>query len=127
MIKLLDNMHKYKTMLSYCLKRRKNTKNRNPKISETSDGRTMILSNCNICGSKKWKFINKQEANGLLSSLGIKTPLSKISLVGPSFVLNVISLNSHYNNSKKWMKQFNKFLLAGDKFMSKMHLNGIYL
>ena len=42
----------------------------------------MILSNCAICGSEKSKFIKKQEANGLLSSLGIKTPLSKIPLLG---------------------------------------------
>ena len=34
----------------------------------------MILSNCAICGSKKSRFIKKQETNGLLSSLGIKTP-----------------------------------------------------
>ena len=61
----------------------KNTKNINPKISETSNGKTMILSNCAICGSKKSKFIKKQEANELLSSLGIKTPLRKIPLVGP--------------------------------------------
>ena len=61
----------------------KNTKNINPKISETSNGKTMILSNCAICGSKKSKFIKKQEVNELLSSLGIKTPLRKIPLVGP--------------------------------------------
>ena len=41
----------------------------------------MILSNCAIRGSKKSKFIKKQKANGLLSSLGIKTSLSKIPLL----------------------------------------------
>ena len=55
----------------------------NPNISANSNGKTMILSNCAICGGKKSKFIKKQEANRLLSSLGIKTPLRKISLVGP--------------------------------------------
>ena len=84
-MKLLDKMHKYKTMLSYCLKCRKNTKNINLKISATSNCKTMTLSNCAICGSKKSKFIKKQEANGLLSSLGIKTPLSKIPLLGNVF------------------------------------------
>ena len=84
-MKLLDKMHKYKTMLSYCLKCRKNTKNINLKISVTSNCKTLILSNCAICGSKKSKFIKKQEANGLLSSLGIKTPLSKIPLLGNVF------------------------------------------
>ena len=69
-------------MLSYGLMRRKNTENINPKMSGTSNGKTIILSNCAICGSKKSKFIKKQEANGLLSSLRIKTPLSKIPLLG---------------------------------------------
>ena len=42
----------------------------------------MILSKCAICGSRKSKFIKKQEANGILSSLGIKTLLSKIPILG---------------------------------------------
>ena len=42
----------------------------------------MILSKCAICDSKKSKFIKKQEAKGVLSSLGIKTPLSEIPLLG---------------------------------------------
>ena len=43
----------------------------------------MLLSNCTVCDSKKSKFLKQQEASGLLSSLGIKAPLSKIPLVGP--------------------------------------------
>ena len=43
----------------------------------------MILSKCTVWDSKKSKFIKQQEANGLLSSSGIKTSLSKIPLVGP--------------------------------------------
>ena len=35
----------------------------NPNISANSNGKTMILSNCAICGGKKSKFIKKQEAN----------------------------------------------------------------
>ena len=54
-------MHKRKTMLSYCLNCRKNTENINQKLSGTSNGKTMLLSNCAICGSKKSKFIKKQE------------------------------------------------------------------
>ena len=42
----------------------------------------MILSKCAISGSKKSKFINKQEASVLLSKLGIKAPLSKIPILG---------------------------------------------
>ena len=38
---------------------------------------------CAVCDSKKSTFIKEQEASGLLSSSGIKTPLSKTPLVGP--------------------------------------------
>ena len=48
----------------------------------TSNGRTMILSKCVICGSKKSRFIKNQEAKGLLSNLRIRTPLSKVPLLG---------------------------------------------
>ena len=63
-------------MESYCLKCKKYTKNINPQVSSTSNSIFMILSKCAICGSKKSKFINKQEAKGLLNNLGIKTPLN---------------------------------------------------
>ena len=72
-------------MKSYCLKCRKDTENINPRVSNTSNGRTMILSKCAICGSKKSRFIKKQEAKGLLSNLGIKTPLSKVPILGYVF------------------------------------------
>ena len=42
----------------------------------------MILSKCALCGSKKSRFVTKQEASGLLSNLAIKIPLSKIPLLG---------------------------------------------
>ena len=42
----------------------------------------MILSKCTTCNSKKSKFVNKQEAKGLLSKLGIKTPFSKLPILG---------------------------------------------
>ena len=68
-------------MESYCLKYRKYTKNINPQVSSTSNGILMILLKCAICSSKRSKFINKQEAKGLLSKLGIKTTLSKIPIL----------------------------------------------
>ena len=43
----------------------------------------MLLPKCAVCDSKKSQFIKEQEANGLLSSLGIKTPLNEIPLLGP--------------------------------------------
>ena len=73
-------MYKYK-IKSYCLKRRKDSENINLKVSKTSNGRTMLLSNCAICGSKKSRFINNQEAKRLLSNLGIRAPLSKVPIL----------------------------------------------
>ena len=69
-------------MESYCLKCKKNTENIDPKVSASRNGRIMILSKCVICGSKKSRFINNQKAKGLLSKLGIKTPLSKVPILG---------------------------------------------
>ena len=69
-------------MLSYCLKCKKKPESINPKVLKTTNGKTMILSKCAICGSKKSKFIREQQAKGLLSNLGIKTPLNKIPLLG---------------------------------------------
>ena len=68
-------------MLSCCLKCKNYTESINPKVSATSNSKIMILSKCGICNSKKSKFIKKQEAKGLLSNLGIRTPLSKIPLL----------------------------------------------
>ena len=56
-------------MKSYCLKCRKDTENINPRVSKTSNDRTMVLS-------------KHQEAKGLLSNLGIRTPLSKVPILG---------------------------------------------
>ena len=71
-------------MLSYCLKCRKNTESKNPKVVRTKTGRIMLLLKCEVCDSKKLKFIKEREASGLLlSSLGIKTPLNKIPLLDP--------------------------------------------
>ena len=70
-------------MLSYCLKCRKSTESKNPKVARAKNGRIMLLSKCAVCNSKKSKFLKQQEASGLLSSLGIKKPLNKIPLSGP--------------------------------------------
>ena len=69
-------------MKSYCLKFKKDTENINSRVSNTSNGRTKILSKCAICGSKKSRFIKDQEAKGLLSNLGVRTPLSKVPILG---------------------------------------------
>ena len=68
-------------MLSYCLNCRQNTESKNPKVVRSRNGKIMLLSKFAVRDNKKSKFIKQQEASGLLSSLGIKTPVIKIPLV----------------------------------------------
>ena len=71
-------------MLScYNLNCEKNADSKNPKIARTKIGRITLLSKCAVCDSKKSRFIKDQKASRLLSSLGIRTPLIQITLVGP--------------------------------------------
>ena len=72
-------------MLSYCLKCRKITESKNLKVVRKKTGKIILLSKCELCDSKKSKFIKEEEASKLLSSLGIKKPLNKIPL--PSLLL----------------------------------------
>ena len=70
---------------TYCLVRKKYSKNNNPKIVRNRQNRLMIQSNCTTCGSKKSRIIKEQQAMGILSNLGIKTPLSKVPLLNILF------------------------------------------
>ena len=72
-------------MKTYCIKCRKYTENLNSKIFKTKKGRLIMQSKCTECGFKKSRFVKKQEAKGLLSSLGLKTRLSKKPLFGDIF------------------------------------------
>ena len=65
-------------MQTYCVSCRKNTENKDAEVIKTKNGRLQMRSHCSICGNKKSRFIKEQEAKGILSSLGIRTPLSKI-------------------------------------------------
>ena len=78
-------------MESYCLKCKKHTKNINPQVSNTSNGKIMILPKCAIYDGKKSWFIKKQEAKGLLSKLGITTPFSKLPILGD--ILFLVCIN----------------------------------
>ena len=98
-------------MFSYCLEYRKNVESKNPKVARTQNRRTMLLSKCEVYDSNKSKFIKELEASGLLTSLGIKTPLSEIPLLGPRLFYEY-----------KMNEMVNKFLLAGGKYMPEMHL-----
>ena len=68
-------------MKTYCLQWRKDTENIDPKILRKKNNWLVMQSKCSVCGIKKSRFIKEQEAKGLLSNLGIKTPLSKIPLL----------------------------------------------
>ena len=52
---------------------------------KTKNNRLMLSPKCSVCGNKKSRFIKEQEVKGLLSNLGIKTPLSKIPLLNILF------------------------------------------
>ena len=69
-------------MFTYCLKCKKNTKNIDAKMLKAKNGRLNLLSKCAVCGSKKSRFMKEKEAKGLLSNLGIRTPLRKVPLLG---------------------------------------------
>ena len=72
-------------MKNYGVKSRNNAENINPKMVKTKNGRLHMQSKCPVCRIKKSRFVKEQEAKGLLSNLGIKTPLRKIPLLNVLF------------------------------------------
>ena len=72
-------------MKIYWVKCRKDTENIDTEMVRTKNNRLIMQSKCPICGIKKSSFVKEQEAKGLLSNLGIKTPLSKIPLLNILF------------------------------------------
>ena len=62
-------------MKSYCLKCRKDTEHINPRVSNTSNDRTMIQN------EQKSRFIKDQKAKGLLSNFSVRTPISKVPIL----------------------------------------------
>ena len=73
-------------MKTYFVTCRIDTENIDLKMVRTKNNSLIIQAKCPHCGIKKSRFVKEQEAKGLLSNLGIKTPLSKIPL------LNVLSV-----------------------------------
>ena len=62
------------------MKCKKNTENINQRVSKTVHGKTMLLSNCAIRGSKRPRFIKKEE-----DRLDLRTPLSQVPLLDDIF------------------------------------------
>ena len=67
-------------MLTYSLVCKKNMENKDAKMVKTKNDKLTLPSNCAVCVNKKSRYMKEQEAKGLLSNLGIRTPLSKIPL-----------------------------------------------
>ena len=72
-------------MKTYCVKCKKDTDNIDPKMFRTKNNRLLMQSKCSVCKNKKSRFVKEQEAKGLLSELGIKTPFIKIPLLNVLF------------------------------------------
>ena len=68
----------------------------------------MSLSRCTICDSQKSRFIKNQEAKGLSSNLGTRTPLSKVQRLGDILFWMEFSWMCMLN-CIKWMKQLISF------------------
>ena len=67
-------------MKTYYIVCKKDTENKN-----TKNGRIILKSICLECNNKKSGFISKNKGSGLLSSLGIRTPLSRVPLLNVLF------------------------------------------
>ena len=65
-------------MKTYCIVCKKDTEDKNPNVFKTKIERLILKSVCSVCNKTKSRFISKNEGSGLLSSLGIRTPLRKI-------------------------------------------------
>ena len=104
-IKYTENS-KSKTMLSYCVRCRKNTESKNPKVVRTKNGRVMLLSKCSVSNCKKLRFSKEQEVRKVLSNL----TLVKIMLLSNLPILNAFLKKYKINQI------INKFL-KGDKFI----------
>ena len=72
-------------MKTYCLKCKKDTDNIDPKMFKTKNNRLLMQSKCSVCKNKNSQFVKEQDAKGLLSNFGIKTPFSKFPLLNGLF------------------------------------------
>ena len=78
-------MNSKNSLKTYYIVCKKDTKNKNPKVFKTKNGRIILKSICSECNNKKSRFIKKSKGSGLLSNLRIRTPLSEIPLLNVLF------------------------------------------
>ena len=98
-------------MLPYCLKCIEKEDGKNTGVAKKISGKLIISSKCAVYNTKKVRLIKEKECSRFLTSLIIKSNLGKTPLVG------TLLLQRH-----KMKEIANRFLLAGDKFMSEMNL-----
>ena len=72
-------------MKTYCLKCKTNTENIDPRVVRTKNNKLFMQSQCTDCKNKKSRFVKEQDTKGLLSNLGINTPLSVIPFLNVLF------------------------------------------
>ena len=72
-------------MKTYCVKCRRDTETIDPKMFKEENNGLVMQSKCSVCVIKMSRYVKEQEAKGLLSNLGIKTPSSKVPLLNVLF------------------------------------------
>ena len=72
-------------MKTYFLNCKKDAENIESKMFRTKNNRLLMQSKRSVCKNKKSRFVKEQDAKGLLSNLGIKTPFGKIPLLNVLF------------------------------------------
>ena len=78
---MVTNCLKCKKKKEKKTKKKTTTKNKDAKMIKTRNGRLALSSKCVVRGNKKSSFVKEQEAKGLISNQGLKTPLSKIPIL----------------------------------------------
>ena len=100
-------------MLSYCLKRRKNTDIKNPKFVRTKNEKIMILSKCVIFTNLNQILLKNKKLMWIIKLFRNKHSIKQIFFIRSSFIIM---------QGIKMNKIVNKFLLAADKFIPQMQL-----
>ena len=105
-------------MLSYCLKCRKNTESKNPKVVGTKNGRIMLLSKCTVCNSKKSKS-NSFVRSAFVLKYKMDKIINKFLLAEDKFMpeMHLRQLGFTYNACgpfSKNKKRIKKFEETGD-------------
>ena len=70
-------------LIASCVKKKLKTKIL--KFLKQKSKKITLKSICSVCTNEKSRFLSKNEGSGLLSKLGIRTPLSQIAFLNILF------------------------------------------